>query len=227
MKCTMMVTLLVSASYAQTTPPPTCSLSTNTAPAASPASSGWDTSGNTMLTGSGTPTRDYNFRYVQYSVADPQGDLSHAVALYGTITFTSASGSYKITGTLLDSSSPYPRSTSCSGTYSIAAAGFGFLSNPLSPNDSIWGLVSRSGEFVGSTTETKQAFNDLFIAAPTTPLDTNASLQGAYSVGYMNFPDGYVQDIVTAGFQIAPDGNGNIGAVNIQMYRGTGSNAID
>ena len=57
-----------------------------------------------------------------------------------------------------------PESGTLTGTYSISASGYGFISNPLSSGDYVYGLVSQQGIFVGSSTES--GFNDLFIAAP-------------------------------------------------------------
>ena len=57
-----------------------------------------------------------------------------------------------------------------SGTYSIAASGQGFLSNPLFPGPPaailIYGMVNAQGIFVGSSTENQNGYNDVFIAAP-------------------------------------------------------------
>jgi uncharacterized protein (TIGR03437 family) len=106
-----------------------------------------------------------------------------------------------------------------SGSYSIAACGFGFITNPLSTKDSIWGMVSQYGVFIGSTTETKNAFNDLFIGAPV----SSVTPQGAYSVAYMNFPNGYFQDAVTAGFQMTPASE----SANILMYVAGSASPVD
>ncbi len=68
-----------------------------------------------------------------------------------------------------------------SGTYSISASGYGFLSNPLSPTDSVYGLVSQQGGqniFVGSSTES--GLNDMFVAAPYSSSATNATFKGSY-----------------------------------------------
>lgn len=198
----------------------------------------WDTSGNGMLSSSNSGV--YNFRYVQYTVGDSKGDLSHAVSAYGTIAFSNPSpgspGTYTISGHRLDSDQASPQAfnvTSLSpGTYSIGACGLGFLSNPFLLNiptatDQISGSVAANGVFIGSTTETPNAYNDLFIAAPAnapSPLEfNNAALTGSYSVAYMNFPGGNVNNVVTAGFQMAPNGRGGIGNVNILMYQGNGA----
>ena len=228
MKLTMKIATIVAGlaftAYAQTGTSSTCLSGSTTAPTTG-SPTVWDTSGNKLLTGT------YSFRYVQYTVGDQQGDLSHAYALYGTITFSPTTGTYAISAMELDSNTMIAATPSPSipaGTYSISACGYGFLSNPLSSGDVIWGLVAQNGVFVGSTTETQNPFNDLFIAAPpASPPANNATLQGSYSVAYINFPNGYVGDIVTAGFQMAPNGKGGIGTVNILMFQGSNSSPID
>lgn len=181
-----------------------------------PAGYGWDNSGNSLLNGS------YYFRYVQYIVGDQQGDLSQAYALYQTITFD-GNGSYSINGMLMDSSTgaSSAQKHTYSGTYSISSCGFGFLSNPLpSGSGSIWGMVAQNGVFLGSTTETNQGFNDLFLAAPLTPMPGTATLNGTYSVAYLNFLDGFAADTVAAGFQMSPNGADSTGTVNMLAYSG-------
>jgi hypothetical protein len=235
---------------APTTTMPSAPMPSSTTPPPPGPANGWDSSGNGLLMPTsvgGVPTGTYYFRYVKYSVADQQGDLGHADALYGNITFTPTGYNIPTTAMWLDSDSiplaPQSVPTAITGTYSIAACGFGFIQNPLSKGDVIWGGVSANGVFIGSSTETTGQFNDLFIAAPmiyfSVPslavgskpaligppiLDT---LQGVYSVAYINFPNGFAGDLVTAGFQMAPQGNGNIGPVNIQMYQGNSSTPLD
>src|SRR6266478_2551620 len=94
------------------------------------AQSTWDTSGNGLLKGT------YYFREVFYIVGDQAGDLSRAIALYGNVTF-SGTGTYSMAVQVADSNSSFLQSGTLSGTYSIAASGYGFLSNPLSTGDFI------------------------------------------------------------------------------------------
>lgn len=216
MKTALTLMLLAGALHAQT--PSGC---TQMMPSSGAA---WDTTGNAMLCGI------YYFRYVQYTVGDEQGNLSHAAALYGNIAFD-GNGTYSITSAMdLDSNSMQASAVNppINGTYSVGANGFGFISNPLSPHDVIWGLVSQNGIFVGSSTETLKPFNDLFIGSPmASPAAVAANLQGSYSVAYMNFPDGSVADNVTAGFQMTPDGRGHIGTVNIEVSQGSSTSPTD
>ena len=111
------------------------------------AAQSWDTSGNAMLKGT------YYFREIAYVVGDDSGDLSDAAALYNTVTFD-GNGKYTMSAILVDASqqtiTPEPN---ISGTYSIAASGYGFISSPLVNGASIFGLVSQQGIFIGSSTE--------------------------------------------------------------------------
>ena len=130
----------------------------------------WDTSGNSMLNGK------YYFRQVFY-VPDTSyaGYLDEAVTIYGNIEFD-GNGNYSITANDLaqyidysyyysqgEAGGAFPATT---GTYSIAASGYGFISNPYDPTDSIYGLVSKQGIFVGSTTDNVYGYNDMMVAAP-------------------------------------------------------------
>jgi uncharacterized protein (TIGR03437 family) len=172
----------------------------------------WDNSGNHFLQGT------YYFREVVWLVGDNAGDLNRALSLYGNITFD-GNGNYTIGNSqLYDSSAGALQSFSFTGTYSISASGYGFLSSPVSTGDSIHGLVSR-GIFIGSSTEA--GFNDMFIAAPlASPAPTNASFQGAYNLVGLDFPDGIPADTRESQFQLNPDGAGNIGTVRATGYIG-------
>jgi len=143
----------------------------------------WDNSGNNLLKGT------YFFRDVSYLIADGTGVISRALALYGSISFDGNGGYTITTATTVDSTATAPGTiNNISGTYTISASGYGFLSNPVSVGASIYGLVSN-GVFVGSSTE-NLAFNDLFIAVTSTPTASNTTFQGNYSMAYMSVPDG-------------------------------------
>lgn len=186
----------------------------------------FDTSGNGRLNGT------YYFRHVLYGVsftadsANIIGDINEAISLYGNITFD-GNGNYSITNGFVadatnqvasDPLSCYIAQTTCSsnqgtavsGTYSVSASGYGFISNPIVSADVIYGLVAANGMFSGSTTESSSAYNDLFIASPiASPARTNFS--GSYNVvGFLPGGD--------FAFPMNPNGSGNIGTVNISGY---------
>jgi uncharacterized protein (TIGR03437 family) len=194
-KTTLFVVLLLAA----------CALKSYAQPA-------FDSSGDGKLNGA------YYFRQVFYF--SQTGD---AINVQGTITFN-GSGAYTVTNaSLLDNAtgSATPVTfTNTTGTYAIAASGEGFITavNPDFPNDQIVGLVSQGGVFIGSSTETGNLYNDLFIAAPVGSVATNATLNGTYQVAYIDptFPgDAY--------FPMTANGQGSIGAVNVTGYVVTNS----
>src|SRR5271157_522435 len=166
----------------------------------------WDTSGNGMLNGT------YYFREVFYIVGDQAGDFQRALALYNQVTFD-GNGHYTMNAVLADSNSGTLQSGTISGgTYSIAASGFGFLSNPLSTGDVIYGLVSQSGVFIGSSTES--GFNDLLVAAPVLPAGAPSStFKGTYTVADMDLSGALYYGVgyaIGSMFQMNPDGAGNL-----------------
>jgi uncharacterized protein (TIGR03437 family) len=146
----------------------------------------WDTSGNGLLNGT------YYFRQVMwlggYNSAD---DLQQAVAVYGNIVF-GGDGTYILTAKAVDAGENGVTSITGSGTYTIAASGYGYMSTPLQfaysqfKGDQINLLVSPSKVVVGSTTDNNTGYNDLFLAAPT--LTSTASLQGTFSVLGVGIP---------------------------------------
>ncbi|HEV2447019.1 MAG TPA: IPT/TIG domain-containing protein [Candidatus Sulfopaludibacter sp.] len=183
----------------------------------------WDSSGNGMLNGT------YYFRQVLYVVGDNYGDLNDAVAMYDQVAFD-GNGHYTMTGVHEADAQGYLQTNNFSGTYSISASGYGFISNPLSTGDYIYGLVSQSGVFVGSSTEA--AFNDLFIAAPAPASSAAATaFKGSFTLAGVDL-SGAVQQLYGVQYalgtmcQLNPDGAGNLGSINITGYAGLGGSSV-
>jgi uncharacterized protein (TIGR03437 family) len=186
----------------------------------------WDTSGNNMLNGT------YYFRQVIHAINTSTGTFSDAAALYGTITFN-GSGTYTVNCNMVDYQGGLGLCAGVagvtgfglptSGTYSIAASGYGFLSSLISSGGYVYGLVSQQGIFVGSSTES--GFNDLFIAAPlASPMPTAATFKGSYWLGDMDAWYG-----IDSMFQVNADGAGNLGNVTLTGYNeniGSGSSVV-
>jgi uncharacterized protein (TIGR03437 family) len=178
----------------------------------------WDSSGNGMLKGT------YYFREVAYELSDYYGDMDYALAFYGAITFD-GNGNYTISGNAVDSQSGVQQTITpgTKGTYVISASGYGYLSSLASSGNKIYGLVSKSGVFVGSATE---GYTDLLIAAPlASPVPTVSSFKGPYTVADMDFPAvGYTQQTalysISSTFQWSPDGAGNLGSFVATGYVG-------
>ena len=166
----------------------------------------WDTSGNGMLNGT------YYFRHVTYQISNAgDGSLYDAFALYGTVNFT-GTGTYSMAITASEGRTGQYGTSTANGTYSIAASGHGFLSNPLFPGDSIYGLVNAQGIFVGSSTENQNVYNDVFIAAPlaTSPAPSLSTFKGSYSLAYVDLSSGSPQSTFGAMLQMNPNGAGTV-----------------
>ena len=180
----------------------------------------WDTSGNGMLSGT------YYFRQVFYVLEDEYGDLGEAVSIYGNITFN-GNGTYSLTQgqwLVYDSGSGAPETANLTGTYSISASGYGFVSNPYT-GDSIYGLVSQQGIFVGSSTENSSEYNDLFVAAPlASPVPTAASFSGTYvfsNLDLVGADEGQTPGMLSMMFTLTANGACGLGSTTVTGYAGT------
>ena len=182
----------------------------------------WDTSGNGNLNGT------YYFRHVFYFLGDNAGDLGEATALYGNISFD-GNGKYTLTGNnwVYYDSSRGGYTANQTGTYSISASGYGFISspNPLYPGDYIYGLVSQQGIFVGSSTENSNGYNDMFVAAPlASPLPTAASFSGTYvfsSLDLVGLASGQPAGMLSMMFTLTANGACGLGTTTVTGYVGT------
>ena len=180
----------------------------------------WDTSGNGMLSGT------YYFRQVIYVLQDQYGDLGEAVSLYGNIKFD-GNGGYTLTSgqwLAFDSSVGTAQTGNATGTYSISASGYGFVSNPYT-GDSIYGLVSRQGIFVGSSTDNSYGYNDFFVAAPlASPLPTAANFSGTYvfsNLDLVGVASGQPAGMLSMMFTLTANGACGLGNTVVTGYAGT------
>ncbi len=162
----------------------------------------WDNTGNNLLSGT------YYFREVTLTSSD-------AYAVYGTIAFNN--GNYSVNAAAIQASTGNQGPYTTTGTYSIAASGFGFINNPLIGSP-VYGLVGANGVFVGSITET--SVSDIFIAAPLASQNAG-TLNGPYSISYL-------QPSVESGgqpygalLQMSSNGSGGIGNVAVSAYGDT------
>ena len=162
----------------------------------------------------------YYIRQVIYQVSQTDGSISDAASVYGNITFDGG-GNWSFNGWSVDAaaSSTTPQQFTSSGTYVISASGMGYITtidpNLLNATDQIIGLVSH-GIFIGSTTQNTQGYNDMVVAAPVGSTATNATLNGGYTLAYMD--PSFAGDALLT---MNADGQGNIGTVNATNYIGT------
>lgn len=192
--------------------------------AAGPA---FDTSGNANLNGT------YYFRQVVYGLGDYSGDLARAISLNGSFVFE-GNGSYYIPvgATTFDSNVGQQESFSATqfiGTYSLSATGYGFMTNPLYPSQTIYFMVSN-GVLLGSTTEQPLSTyngNDLLIATQlSNPVPSSSTLQGSWSMaGFL--PAGTPGGAADIFFQMSADGAGNISGLSVPGYIGADGTTIE
>jgi uncharacterized protein (TIGR03437 family) len=178
----------------------------------------WDNSGNGLLKGT------YYFRQVVWVVGGSDGSLGEAAALYGTINFD-GNGNYSTSAQIYDinGNGVTQQNYNVTGTYSIAASGYGFLDSPLVTGDFVDGLVAN-GIFIGSSTDNGSGYNDLFIAAPLgSPQPSMSSLNGSYSLLSLDMPftasPTEARDILV---NFTADGNGHLNSVTASGYIGIG-----
>ena len=157
-------------------------------------------------TGNGKLNGNYYFRQVVFTATEE-------LAVYGTVNFN-GNGTYTTNAQAI-----YCSQSGCSGgadnssgTYAIAASGYGSIQDQLTGSP-IYGLVGANGVFVGSTTEAP--LNDLFIAAPVSG-QSLSTFQGSYSLAYV-YPGAQIP--FDALLQMSPNGSGGIGTVNVSGYQ--------
>jgi len=185
----------------------------------------WDNSGNSMLSG------EYYFRQVIYVIGDDAGDLSEAVAVYGNINFH-GDGTYAIT--TAENAAYYDSANNgeilqliTTGTYSIAASGYGFISSPYVSGDLIYGMVNSQGIFVASSTENTYGYNDMFIAAQVaSPLPTASSFTGTWTCADLDLSSGSPTSALSLLFTMTPNGVSSLGSVNVSGYYGISTTAL-
>src|SRR5580658_7754968 len=154
------------------------------------AAQSWDASGNGLLSGT------YYFRQVMWLGGYNSANALHeAIAVYGSIVF-GGNGSYTLTAKAADAAGSAVSSIAGSGTYTIGASGYGYMSTPLQfvdskfAGDEITLLVSPSQVVVGTTSDNNTGYNDLFIAAPapTSSPSSTLSFEGTFSVIGVDIP---------------------------------------
>ena len=96
----------------------------------------WDSSGNGLLNG------NYLFRHEVYQTNE-LGSVPETITLTGIIRFDGAGNYTLISTTIFDSRIGQLQAYNLNGTYSIAASGYGFLSQTLRSDSPIYGLVSN------------------------------------------------------------------------------------
>ena len=143
----------------------------------------------------------------------------------GTITFT-GNGNFTVTGQqLIGASAPVALAVS-SGTYTVMPGGFVTLSNPLRAGVTLNARLGVSA-LMGSSTEAGATVFDLFIAIPAPAQSTStATLNGAYWVSSLEFPNGGIANIRDTGFKLTANGAGSFAETSVTGQAANLSNKL-
>ena len=140
------------------------------------------------------------------------GAITRALSLSGTIAFD-GNGNYSFNGQVLDSQgSSQPTAYNVTGGYSVAPNGLAQIQSLVTDQDFIFGTVTQS-VFIGSSTEGQ--VNDFVVAIPAGSGTSNASLQGMYRVGALEFPQANAAMTRDSYFVLNADGQGRISPITV------------
>ena len=162
---------------------------------------------------------DYFVREVMLSnVNRNTSAVGRARSMVGTIAFD-GQGNYTFSGTLMDSSAGQPATiTGQIGTYDLAANGLFAIDDLIDHAQTDFGatgLVRTAGlpSIVASATEGPQ--KNIFAAIPAGSSITNATLQGTYTVAFIDFLEGNASLVRDGYFTLTAVGDGNLGNVTV------------
>jgi uncharacterized protein (TIGR03437 family) len=125
----------------------------------------------------------------------------------GILTFDGA-GTFTISGQQLVGTSA-SAALSGNGTYAVKPGGFVTLSNPLRSAVTVNARLGV-GAVVGSSTEAGGTVFDLFIAIPAAAQPvSNSTLNGAYWISSLEFPNGGLSNIRDTNFKLTANGTGS------------------
>src|SRR6266446_4083743 len=148
----------------------------------------------------------YNFRHVLL-ITDGSANVIDTRTGSGTLTFD-GNGTFTFAGQQLVGAS-LPAALSGAGTYSVKAGGFVTLSNPLRPGPATINARLGAGALVGSSTEAGPTVFDLFTAIPAPGQAlSNSTLNGAYWISSLEFPNASVANIRNTNFKLTANGSG-------------------
>jgi uncharacterized protein (TIGR03437 family) len=175
-------------------------------------------SDNSSLTGK------YYFRQVLL-VTDGTANVVDTRSGGGTLTFDGR-GNFTVFGQQLEGTSDPAMLSFGSGTYGVKPGGFVTLSNPLRSGVTVNARLGAGG-LVGSSTEAGPTVFDLFLAIPAPVQPTsNATLNGAYWISSLEFPNGGVTNIRDTNFKITATGLGSFAESTVTGQAANLGNAL-
>ncbi|HTS47526.1 MAG TPA: hypothetical protein VMH05_06255 [Bryobacteraceae bacterium] len=170
----------------------------------------FDNSGNGSLNGA------YFLRQVLTVVDPSSGAITRAVAITGTMTFD-GKGGYNFTGQKVDSTAGGSASaySVSNGTYAAAANGLLQIQNPFDASDIDYGGIGGVGPSAIVASATEGSYLDVLVAIPISSSASNASVQGSFQTGFIDFLQGNASQVRDGYYTLTADGSGNFGNVSI------------
>jgi len=173
----------------------------------------FDTSGNSKLNG------DFFVRQViTTNLNSSTSAIGQAISITGIMTFD-GQGHYtfsgqKVDSTAGDSASPFSVAI---GTYAVESNGMAQIQNMLDSSASAteFGGVTGVGPVSIVASSTEGAYNDVFVAIQVGSGATNSSLDGSYTVGFIDFLQHDASQVRDGYYTLTSTGNGSLGSVTI------------
>ena len=174
------------------------------------AAQSFDTSGNATLKG------DYFVRQVLVTNLDQvTSAVGRAISLIGTMTFD-GNGSYKFSGQLMDTQAGSVKAyTVDNGFYALQSNGLLQLENPIDSDDTEFGAVGAVGPAAIVASSTEGPYDDIFVAIPVASGASNATIQGSYRAGFIDFLGGSASQVRDGYFDLTSNGAGSFGNVTV------------
>ncbi len=162
----------------------------------------------------GTLKGDYFIREVLIAGQNTNGTITSASSATGIATFD-GKGNYTFNGQSTSSASlGTVKTQTFTGTYQASPNGIFYLQSFITLNY-CYGGVSAIGPnaFIASDTEGTNV--DILVGIPAGSGASNATLQGIYTGGFIDYPNADVTMVRQATFNATADGKGGLGAVSV------------
>jgi uncharacterized protein (TIGR03437 family) len=177
----------------------------------------FDTSGNGKLNG------DYFVRQVLTTNLNTNTSaIGSAISIIGILTFNGqVPGQYTFFGqktTFNATDTPSITSGvaySTNGAYSVESNGLAQIQNPIDGADIEYGAIAGVGPVAIVASATAGAYNDVFVAVQAGSAASNSSVNGSYTVGFIDFLEANVSQVRDGYYTLTSTGNGSLGSVTV------------
>lgn len=173
----------------------------------------FDTSGNGKLNG------PFFVRQVATTnLNSATSAIGEAISVIGIMTFD-GQGNYTFIGIKRDTadSTGTGQAFTTTGTYAVESNGMAQIQNPISnkPADTEYGGVTGVGPVSIVASSTEGAFNDVFVAIQAGTQATNNSVNGSYTMGFIDFLQAEVSQVRDGYFTFSSAGTGSLGSIMV------------